>query len=126
MSKRPRGLSDATLLSLWRRVVLERWFNRCVVCGSSGPLEAHHIVHRRVYVLRYDPANGMPVCPACHISADTLRGREYLRSLMGDDQWDRLLDKERVLKRDEMAADGLSDAQWRSRWKRALEEELRE
>ena len=116
-----RGLSDATLCSLARRVALRRYGYRCIVCGQEGDLEGHHVIHRGVRVLRYDPDNIVPVCKyqvapdvrhgeSCHQWADTLEGREYVRSFLGEDVWAKLCEKEHVLLRDELAADGLTRA----------------
>jgi hypothetical protein len=40
--------------------------NRCERCGSSGPLDWHHIVTRRIKRLRWDMRNSLCLCKGCH------------------------------------------------------------
>lgn len=49
----------------WRDKIHERDVV-CQKCGKSGQLNAHHIEGRRNRRLRWDPANGLLLCPACH------------------------------------------------------------
>jgi hypothetical protein len=51
----------------------------CARCGCNSGLEAHHIVHVRYKVLRYDWKNGMTLCKECHKWAETLQGRDFIR-----------------------------------------------
>ena len=40
---------------------------KCCVCGKADrPLFCHHIFTRRIYSLRWFPANGQAICWACH------------------------------------------------------------
>ena len=39
---------------------------RCERCGSSGALEWHHVVTRRVRALRWRLENALALCPDCH------------------------------------------------------------
>lgn len=54
----------------WRRAVLERDGYRCVACGETRDLHAHHL---RSWVAqpaqRLDPANGVTLCAFCHQEA---------------------------------------------------------
>lgn len=51
----------------WRAAVLERDCMRCVKCGSTEHLEAHHIKPFAEYPdLRLDLDNGITLCRACH------------------------------------------------------------
>lgn len=51
----------------WRRCVYERDGYTCQECGSKGHLEAHHIKAWSLYpALRFDVANGVTLCRACH------------------------------------------------------------
>jgi len=52
---------------LWRQRVLERWNNKCVICGSTKLPNCHHIVPKETFILlRYDPINGIVLCPKHH------------------------------------------------------------
>lgn len=54
----------------WSLKVKERDGNRCVICGASGKLFAHHIVHEAVnWKSRTDIDNGVTLCSRCHILA---------------------------------------------------------
>lgn len=51
----------------WRAAVLERDGMKCVKCGSTDHLEAHHIKPFAEYPdLRLDLDNGITLCRACH------------------------------------------------------------
>jgi len=53
---------------IWRNKVLERDHYTCQDCGSfGGPLDVHHIVPFAEDVNgRFDPDNGIALCPLCH------------------------------------------------------------
>jgi ssDNA-binding Zn-finger/Zn-ribbon topoisomerase 1 len=51
---------------LWRECVLIRWGYKCVGCGEKKLPNCHHIVPKIFASLRYDPINGIVVCPKCH------------------------------------------------------------
>lgn len=59
----------------FRAAVFTRDGSRCVICKANGPLDAHHIMERRLWT---DPAefggyfvdNGASLCPACHMLAE--------------------------------------------------------
>ena len=55
----------------WRNAVFTRDFYKCVKCGSSRNLEAHHIKEQCNYpALRFDINNGLTLCHACHKLTD--------------------------------------------------------
>ena len=64
------------LLRLWKELVRLNWHNQCAVCGRKDkePLEngklailnCHHIESERNRTTRYDPANGILLCPSHH------------------------------------------------------------
>lgn len=118
--KYPSGLSDSSLMALWRRAVLKHYGYRCVICGGDGTLEAHHCIKRRYKLLRYDWRNGVPVHPGdCHAEADRMgvgaAGPEYSPYLMAlaRDTFKRYLQSTEW-----------SEAEWRGRVKAALLAEL--
>ena len=70
----PAGLSDISLLRLWRKAVLGHYGYRCIICGQGGELEVHHCVHRgQAKLLRWDWRNGVPVHHGdCHAAANNM------------------------------------------------------
>lgn len=61
----------------WRKETLMRDGMRCVKCGSSHRLEAHHIVgFAESLSQRTDPANGVTLCHRCHMAYHLRYGRK--------------------------------------------------
>lgn len=55
------------LMRLWTARVAEDWGHRCAVCGSDKLPNAHHMENRNTCrALRYDPMNGILLCPSHH------------------------------------------------------------
>ena len=54
---------------LWSQAVRKRDGNRCVMCGATGVLHAHHYLFHRSHsmALAVDPANGATLCYTCHL-----------------------------------------------------------
>ena len=51
----------------WRIQVLENAKYQCQSCGKKGGLHCHHMKSWARHIsLRFDPSNGMALCPACH------------------------------------------------------------
>lgn len=69
----------------FRAAVFARDNHRCVVCGSTGPLDAHHILERRLWTNGgYYVENGASVCGEHHLEAEqTTLSCEKLRELCG-------------------------------------------
>jgi len=139
-----KGVSDGYLQRLWRDVCLPRDHNRCIVCdckGEDNELQVHHIVHRRRRVLRHDPQNGVTVHGSkpytwtyddeghtrtltCHEFADTLAGRELIKSKLGGPRFDYLKEREMWLVKDFLVALGMTRAEL-EKWELArLKKEL--
>lgn len=56
----------------FREGVFSRDNHKCVICGSSGPLDAHHILERRLWEDGgYYISNGASLCGEHHIQAET-------------------------------------------------------
>lgn len=54
-------------LRKWRFGVLERDGYKCVECGSTEDIEAHHVKPKALFPeLAYDVSNGITLCRACH------------------------------------------------------------
>ena len=59
------------LYKAWAAIVYSCSDDRCAVCGRentpSAPLNAHHVMPRQMFTgLRFDPNNGVALCPRCH------------------------------------------------------------
>ena len=60
---------------LWSAAVRERDGGKCVRCGSTRRVHAHHIVDwRSTPELRLDVANGESLCHKCHMGEHSKRG----------------------------------------------------
>lgn len=65
----PKTRIRRRLAKLWSETVRRQGGDRCAVCGRSGldtKLDAHHIEARACRPLRYDPQNGILLCPSHH------------------------------------------------------------
>jgi hypothetical protein len=86
------GRSLKWCLLLWSRFIRERDADRCVMCGSTRELEAHHIWRKTTYPKgRLEPGNGITLCTTCHAQPHAkFNGRPDLQQPLdaegGDDQ----------------------------------------
>lgn len=56
----------------WRKKVLERDGNKCVICGNTTNLQIDHIKSFRSFPeLRFDIKNGRVLCAICHKKTDS-------------------------------------------------------
>ena len=54
-------------MRLWTARVGDEWGHKCAVCGSDSLPNAHHLENRNTCrALRYDPMNGVLLCPSHH------------------------------------------------------------
>jgi transposase len=54
----------------WSKQVRERDSGKCVECGATGRLHAHHVKPWKHHPeLRFDVSNGVTLCPPCHQKA---------------------------------------------------------
>ena len=54
-------------MRLWTARVGDEWGHKCAVCGSENLPNAHHLENRNTCrALRYDPMNGVLLCPSHH------------------------------------------------------------
>jgi len=54
-------------MRLWTARVGDEWGHKCAVCGSESTPNAHHLENRNTCrALRYDPMNGVLLCPSHH------------------------------------------------------------
>ena len=68
---RPKRESTKTIVArlyrTWSAIVHARTDGRCEVCGAEGKNDAHHVQPRQVCSgLRFDPRNGVCLCPSHH------------------------------------------------------------
>ena len=95
-----KKVSDSTLNKLGRKVALALWRTRCPLSGNQNinELQAHHIVHRNRTLLKWDWRNLFVVSMSsddkykidgltAHQFADTLKGRDKVHMIIGNDQW---------------------------------------
>ncbi|MET0527087.1 MAG: HNH endonuclease [Microvirga sp.] len=62
-----RGRSRTTCLRLWSAFIRERDDHRCVSCGSTARLSAHHICRKSFLAAgQFLPGNGITLCRDCH------------------------------------------------------------
>ena len=52
---------------LWATAIKIDWANKCAVCGHRGTIHAHHLIPRHNTATRYEPENGLALCPSCHL-----------------------------------------------------------
>lgn len=84
-------MSTTKLLArdVFRETVFTRDGNCCVMCRASGPLDAHHIMERRLWTEPtefggYFPDNGVSLCSTHHIQAEeTVLSPATLREQVG-------------------------------------------
>jgi len=53
---------------LWKQAILKRAGGKCERCGSTKIVQAHHIIPRTKWRLRYDLENGVALCYRHHIA----------------------------------------------------------
>lgn len=50
----------------WANAVKDRDERRCVICGDTERLNAHHIIVRENHETKLDVMNGLSLCPTHH------------------------------------------------------------
>ena len=51
---------------IWREVIFSKDLHKCVICGATERLNAHHLITRQISLYRHDPLNGVTLCPKHH------------------------------------------------------------
>ena len=63
--KSPKKISLNKFDLLWAKMVRER-DRRCLHCGNTQNLQAHHLFRRGISSTRYELKNGISLCSSCH------------------------------------------------------------
>ena len=123
--KRPPAQALKTLDDLWREVVRMQWGGKCALAGvwlyycnhvCEGPLEAHHFIHRRVMLLKHDPANGVLLCKRAHEQSGYGDIKKHIEDhMIGPSVMKYLYDRERTLLQDYLAKEGITRLEFRKR-----------
>ena len=50
----------------WANAVKDRDQRKCVICGDTNGLNAHHIIPRENHETKFDIENGISLCPIHH------------------------------------------------------------
>lgn len=122
-------MTDRHLQKLWRKAVLRHWYNRCILCGNTNvdEIECHHVVKRRVAILRHDYRNGVPVCKKeCHRFIDSRAGEDKLRELLPNYQLKYLAEMEQVKIKDHLMEQGISRAEFLKQMAEELKRRINE
>ena len=62
-----RDLKSPGYEKWWSKLVRKQCGNRCVECGGTANLTAHHILDRKRFPwLKHDRHNGILLCRVCH------------------------------------------------------------
>ena len=63
--KSPKKISIDKCDKIWGKIVRER-DRRCLHCGNTQNLQAHHLFRRGISATRYNLDNGLTLCSSCH------------------------------------------------------------
>lgn len=71
LKKSPIRKVSKKAASLWaeaRRICLNKFGHKCLLCGATGELHVHHWEETRTQnpSRKYDQSNLVPLCPCCH------------------------------------------------------------
>lgn len=89
---------------LFAMLVKQRDNERCRVCGESPGyenLEAHHLIKRGKFAVRYEFDNAITACKwTCHrrLENNPKENEVFARRLLGDERYDELLELSRLTK----------------------------
>ena len=61
------GFRDRPEYQDWRDAVFRLFGQKCIRCGHTGNIHAHHVMPVNEYPeLAFEPTNGVPLCGNCH------------------------------------------------------------
>ena len=66
MANQTKKKLEKELLKLWFQRSLEKWGDRCTICGRKATQMHHFIPRSRSRLLKYDVENAVPLCQSCH------------------------------------------------------------
>ncbi len=61
------ALVKRKLLKLWSLTVRAKYENRCIICGSTQNINAHHLIHKAIQKYKFDINNGVALCCKHHL-----------------------------------------------------------
>jgi len=80
---------------LWSKLIRQRAGNKCEYCGKSdGKIDAHHILSRRHFSVRWNLENGVALCRYHHqffAHEDPVAFTEWLKTVKGNEVIDALI-----------------------------------
>jgi len=50
----------------WRELVKAEFDNKCIICGRTDIIHAHHLFPREIKQFRHEVLNGVTLCPLHH------------------------------------------------------------
>jgi hypothetical protein len=85
-----RGRSPKWLFRLWSQFIKTRDRFRCLCCGATEKIHAHHVIRKTLYPLAaFDLGNGITLCRECHRRVHALfNGKPDLSLPLGAEQGD--------------------------------------
>lgn len=67
MIKKKKTPSLRRQLEIWSKKVRDRDGNKCVLCGSTEHVQAHHLMPKKFWKnYRFELNNGVSLCCKCH------------------------------------------------------------
>lgn len=76
MGMKEKDWRDTSSYRRWRKKVISS--GKCVICGSTENLEAHHLNHATYFPeLRFRVLNGATLCRGCHSQFHTNFKRSF-------------------------------------------------
>lgn len=66
-AKNKKELSIRTKLANWSKAIRARDGNKCVICGATEHVQAHHILPKKGFKqFMFEEWNGISLCPSHH------------------------------------------------------------
>ena len=75
ITKSSKKIYNTSEYKKWKKDLLEHYNYRCVDCGNTKNLEAHHIISKKFKEIMLHPFNGVILCKNCHKKTDNYAGK---------------------------------------------------
>lgn len=56
------GYLDTKEHKEWRKGIIEKFGNKCMICDVNHHINAHHLIPKNIIEFRSHPMNGVPLC----------------------------------------------------------------